>query len=94
MPVKWAPGISFLCQLESGLEISAIYKPQRLIWVHALCIDQDSRQVRSHWVCDVGHLSKCQQVLILIREEKKYTATSFEIMPGLTEHREPAIKFV
>ncbi|KLJ12168.1 hypothetical protein EMPG_09596 [Blastomyces silverae] len=73
--------------LRAGLKRLRYTNRRRLIWVDAICIDQDNSQERSHQVSLMRDIYRnAQRALIWIGEEKEHTGAAFEIIPALAEN--------
>ncbi|PGH04264.1 hypothetical protein GX51_03609 [Blastomyces parvus] len=71
----------------SGLKRLRYTDRRRLIWVDAICIDQDNSQERSHQVSLMRDIYRnAQRALIWIGEEKEHTGAAFEVIPELAEN--------
>ncbi|PGH35754.1 hypothetical protein GX50_01467 [[Emmonsia] crescens] len=73
--------------LRTGLKRLRFTDRRRLLWVDAICIDQDNRQERSQQVSLMRDIYRnAQRALIWIGEEKEHTGAAFEVIPELAEN--------
>ncbi|OJD17352.1 hypothetical protein AJ78_02537 [Emergomyces pasteurianus Ep9510] len=73
--------------LRAGLKRLRYTNRRRLIWVDAICIDQDNCQERSHQVSLMRDIYRnAQKALIWIGEEREHTGAAFDIIPQLAEN--------